>query len=81
MVLLNGEQKSLEILNGGLFSIIAPGPLHNPVRKFSISRDENLRLILETEAALNAVAVSGDQPDGVARFKEPLHNFAIPLLF
>ncbi len=43
-------EECLRILNKGFFEITDPGPLHQPIRSFSIRRDEKLHLILETEA-------------------------------
>ncbi|MBE7619937.1 hypothetical protein GL297_09920 [Komagataeibacter sp. FXV2] len=60
-------EECLHILNTGLFEIIDPGPLHQPIRRFSIRRDEKLHLILETEAAPNATSAAIDQPRGTVR--------------
>ena len=43
------ERESFEeILNDRLFSVTEAGPLSGPIKKFSLKRDEKLRLILET---------------------------------
>ena len=60
-------EECLRILNKGLFEITDPGPLHQPVRSFSIRRDDKLQLILETEAAPNATSAVIDQPRGTVR--------------
>ena len=60
-------EECLRILNKGLFEITDPGPLHQPVRSFSIRRDDKLQLILETEAAPNATSAAIDQPRGTVR--------------
>ena len=60
-------EECLRILNRGLFEITEPGPLHQPVHSFSIRRDENLHLILETEAAPNATSAAIDRPRGTVR--------------
>ncbi|PZP08790.1 MAG: hypothetical protein DI607_12825, partial [Sphingomonas hengshuiensis] len=63
----NLTEECLRILNKGLFEITDPGSLHQPIRSFSIRRDEKLQLILETEAAPNATSAAIDQPRGTAR--------------
>lgn len=60
-------EECLRILNEDLFEITNPGPLHQPIRSFSIRRDEKLHLILETEAAPNATSAAIDQPRGTVR--------------
>lgn len=60
-------EECLRILNKGLFEITDPGPLHQPIRSFSIRRDEKLNLILETEAAPNATSAAINLPPGTAR--------------
>ncbi|MDF3626184.1 hypothetical protein [Brytella acorum] len=60
-------EECLRILNKGFFEITDPGPLHQPIRSFSIRRDEKLNLILETEAAPNATSAAVDQPPGSVR--------------
>ena len=58
------SEECLDILNGGHFSVVEPGPLHSPIQCFSIRRDEKLRLILETEVPPNATSVAIDHPPG-----------------
>jgi len=60
-------EECLRILNNSLFEITDPGPLHQPIRRFSIRRDEKLRLVLETEAGPNATSAAVDQPPGSVR--------------
>lgn len=60
-------EECLNILNDGHFEIIDPGPLHTPIQGFSIKRDENLRLILETDVAPNATSQAIDRPPGTVR--------------
>ena len=60
-------EECLRILNKGFFEITDPGPLHQPIRSFSIRRDEDLHLILETEAAPNATSMAIHQPPGTLR--------------
>jgi hypothetical protein len=37
------SEECLEVLNGGHFTVVEPGPLHAPIQRFSIRRDEKLR--------------------------------------
>lgn len=60
-------EECLRILNKGFFEITDPGPLHQPIRSFSIRRDEKLNLILETETAPNATSAAVAQPAGSVR--------------
>jgi hypothetical protein len=61
------EEESLDLLNQGNFRITDPGPLHSPIHGFSIRRDDNLALILETEAAPDAKSVAVRHPAGTVR--------------
>ena len=36
------SEECLNILNGGHFTVVEPGPLHTPIQSFSIQRDEKL---------------------------------------
>ncbi|MBB2158397.1 hypothetical protein HLH33_19235 [Gluconacetobacter diazotrophicus] len=60
-------EECLRILNKGFFEITDPGPLHQPIRSFSIRRNEKLNLILETETAPNATSAAVDQPPSSVR--------------
>ncbi|WEQ54296.1 hypothetical protein LV564_01035 (plasmid) [Komagataeibacter nataicola] len=60
-------EECFRILNKGFFEITDPGPLHQPIRSFSIRRDEKLNLILETETAPNATSAAVAQPAGSVR--------------
>ena len=60
-------EECLRILNKGLFEITDPGPLHQPIRSFSIRRDDNLRLVLEAEADPTATLSAIEQPPGTVR--------------
>lgn len=63
----NWENAGLESLNHGHFRITDPGPLHAPIRSFSIRRDDSFKLILETEAALDAKSNAVQYPTGTVR--------------
>jgi hypothetical protein len=56
-----------EIINDGLFKITKLGPLHSPVTTFSVRRDDQLRLILETETAQRAMSGAPTYPSGTVR--------------
>jgi hypothetical protein len=61
------SEECLNILNGGHFTVVEPGPLHTPIESFSIRRDEKLRLILETEVPPNAISAAVVHPPGTVR--------------
>jgi hypothetical protein len=48
------KNQSIDLINELNFKIVDPGPLHAPVYKFKIRRDEKLDLFIETEAAIDA---------------------------
>jgi hypothetical protein len=68
--MINWEKESLDLLNQGHFRITDPGPLHSPIQRFSIRRDDKLDLILETEAAAGAKSGAVPYPPGTVRFDE-----------
>jgi hypothetical protein len=57
-------EECIQVLNDSLFEITDAGPLHQPIRSFSIRRDEKLQLILETEAHPTAGSSAANQPPG-----------------
>ena len=61
-------EESLELLNEGHFQVTDSGPLHAPIRRFSIRRDDKLSLIVETEIPSDAKSTEIDQPPGLVRF-------------
>jgi len=61
------SEECLSIINNGHFTVVEPGPLHAPIQSFSLRRDENLCLILETELPPNATSVAVDHPPGTVR--------------
>lgn len=61
------SEECLDVLNGGHFTVVEPGPLHTPIESFSIRRDEKLRLILETEVPPNATSAAVVHPPGTVR--------------
>lgn len=60
-------EECLDVLNGGHFTVVEPGPLHTPIESFSIRRDEKLRLILETAVPPNATSAAVVHPPGTVR--------------
>jgi hypothetical protein len=62
------KNQSIELLNGGQFRFVEPGPLHAPIQRFAFRRDQNLALTLETEAAPNAKSTAVPYPSGTVRF-------------
>ena len=62
------EWESFErLLNNNSFNIVDSGPLRAPIRRFSISRDEKLKLIMETRAEQTATSIAADYPLGTVR--------------
>jgi hypothetical protein len=61
------ENESFELLNHVRFRFIDPGPLHAPIHKFSVRRDDRLNLILETEAPPDAESAAVEYPSGTVR--------------
>jgi hypothetical protein len=62
------EEEGLDLLNEGNFQITNPGPLHVPIREFSIRRDDKLTLILESKAAPDAKSSATPYAPGTVRF-------------
>ena len=66
-IVLDWKNQSIDLLNEHGFAVSDPGPLHAPVAKFRIRRDENLDLWIETEAPLDAKSGAKPQPSGTIR--------------
>jgi len=60
-------EECLKIINEGLFSIVDPGPLHEPIRSFSLRRNDKFALVLETKADFNAKSTAIEHPPGTIR--------------
>ena len=61
-------EECLSIINNGQFRVVEPGPLHAPIHKFSLHRNEKLTLILETDADPKATSTDVSPPPGTVRF-------------
>jgi hypothetical protein len=61
------SEECLDIINNGHFNIVDPGPLHTPIRGFSLRRDDKLALILETEVDSKATSTAVEHPPGTVR--------------
>ncbi len=61
------SEECLDFINSGRFLITDAGPLHGPVHRFLLRRDEKLTLWLETEAAADATSTAIDYPAGTVR--------------
>lgn len=61
------SENCINIINSGYFTISDPGPLHYPVKKFSLSRDDQLRLSINTELFKNSVSKNNQLADGITR--------------
>lgn len=62
-------ENCISILNDAHFYITDAGPLHQPVRGFSIRRDGKLRIVLETDADPNATSTAVEHPPGTVRVR------------
>jgi hypothetical protein len=54
-------------INSGGFAFSDPGPLHAPINKFTIKRDADLELILETVSGQDAKSNAITHPPGTVR--------------
>ncbi len=61
-------EECLDVINNGHFHISDPGPLHTPVRSFSLRRNDKLTLIVETELDPNATTTAVQYAPGTMRF-------------
>lgn len=62
------KNQSIDLINELNFKIVDPGPLHAPVNKFKIRRDEKLDLFIETEASIDAKSSVQIHPSGTIYF-------------
>ena len=62
------KDQNIEMLNEAGFKVSDPGPLHAPVLSFRIRRDEHLKIVLETETALDAKSIAEKIPSGTLRY-------------
>lgn len=57
-------EEALNLIDSRVFRISDEGPLHVPVSHFTIRRNEDLALILETEAPGDAKSRAQERPSG-----------------
>jgi hypothetical protein len=72
------KNQSIDLINELNFQIADPGPLHTPVHKFTIRRDEKLDLFIDTEAAIDAKSSAQSHPSGTIRFSTEKVNIEHP---
>ena len=60
-------ENCISILNEAHFYVTDAGPLYQPVRGFSIRRDDRLRIVLATDADPNAISTVVEHPPGTVR--------------
>ena len=60
-------EESLDYIYNGFFQIIDPGPLHAPIQRYTLRRNDKLGLILETECPGDATSSAVDHPSGTLR--------------
>jgi hypothetical protein len=58
---------ALSFINDGHFYVTETGPLHAPIKDFSIRRDEKLKLIITTRCPGDAKSSEPDRPAGTVR--------------
>jgi hypothetical protein len=64
----NWDSESFDgIINHGHFKITDPGPLHTPIRSFSVRRNDKLELVLETHCDEDAKSTAIEHPAGTVR--------------
>ena len=54
-------------LNEGHFSLTKAGPLYSPVNKFTLKRDEDLKIFIDTVCDYDATTGSVNYPPGTVR--------------
>jgi hypothetical protein len=64
---LDWKNQAIEMLNEPNWRVVDPGPLHHPVLKFTIRRDERFALFIETEAVKGATCTASEVPSGTVR--------------
>ncbi len=74
--MVSWEIEAVDLINRGLFEITDPGPLHAPIRGFVLSRNDDLALILETNATPDAKTDIVQPPTGTVRFNKDLVKLA-----
>ncbi len=60
-------EEALRIVEDGLFVVRDAGPLHAPIWKVAVRRDEKLALVVETEAPRTAASTAVELPSGTVR--------------
>jgi hypothetical protein len=65
-----------DLVNNGTFAITDIGPLRAPIRSFTVRRDEELKLILETKAEQHARSSVPPHPPGTVRVNSDVVTFS-----
>jgi hypothetical protein len=60
-------EEALRIVEDGLFVVRDAGPLHTPIWKIEVRRDEKLALVVETEAPGTAASTVVELPSGTVQ--------------
>src|SRR5437868_4083638 len=60
-------EEALRIVQDGLFEVREAGPLHAPIWKITVRRNEKLALVVETEAPGSAASTAVELPSGTVR--------------
>lgn len=69
------EEAFESILNDRVFKIDQPGPLRAPIRRFRISRDNKLQIILKTITNDDTSTISNYYPEGTVRISKEQVRF------
>ena len=78
--MINWKWESFEdYLKSNLFSFSDPGPLHAPIREFTLKRDDNLRSVLETFATQNAKSNAVNYPAGTVQINTDTATLSDPM--
>jgi hypothetical protein len=59
-----------EMMNGSLLRIVDPGPLRAPINSFTVRRNKDFELTMETVTAHDAVSTARQHPPGTLRIND-----------
>lgn len=74
----NWQTEGFDLINQCWFMISDPGPLHQPIHRFKVTRDENLAIILETEGPTDAKSAAAYMSVGTVYSTTNQVKFANP---
>lgn len=65
-------EECLDVINNGHFQFVEPGPLHQPICSFSLSRNDGLTLIVETSITSDSTSSAVEHLPGTVRLTTEL---------